>query len=260
MIRVPILMYHRVPRDAAERAELAVPLADFERQLAFIRRAGFDVLSLDALVALLRAGRPPAGPSVVLTFDDGYGATCRHVEERLAAHGFPATLFLTPGLVGTRDPLGAAGEGCLSWEDVKGLTQLDVQAHSLSHPRLSALGGPAIRTEVRGAKAVLEDALGRPVSHFAYPYGGYTRRVVDEVRQAGYASACAVHRGPARQGDLFRLHRVNVDGREPLEVFARKLLTGYASPREQAVCGLRDSFFRLGGVHDLAERWRARHA
>src|SRR5437764_14641781 len=91
---VPILVYHRVPRDASQRGEWAVSLDDFRAQMAYLARTDIAVCSLDAFLEAYRSRRPLERRSVVLTFDDGYAATCENVEAVLGQYDYPATLFL----------------------------------------------------------------------------------------------------------------------------------------------------------------------
>lgn len=260
-MNVPILVYHRIPTDAAGRGPWALPLDDFREQMEYLARQGIAVCALDDFWEAYRSRRAIEGKSVVLTFDDGYAATCNNVEGVLDRYGYPATLFLTTDVIGRRDPMGGQGEGVLTWERVRALRRLRVEAHTVSHPRLSRLPAQQVREEVRACKAIIEDALGRPVTHFAYPYGGYTRMVRAEVRNAGYASAYAAHLGPATLcDDPFRFHRILLDGYTPLDVFARRVHSGFVSRRERAAAGVRTGLFRVPGVHDLVEYWQARRA
>lgn len=259
--KVPILVYHHVPKDATQRDTWALPLDDFREQMAYLARNTIVVCTLDAFWQAYRAGRPLGQKSVVLTFDDGYAATCENVEGVLDQYNYPATLFLTTGVIGQRDPLNARDEGVLTWEQVRALRHLRVEAHTMTHPRLSHLDEPAVRREVRGCKEILEDALGRAINHFAYPYGGYNQMVRAEVRNAGYESGYAAHIGPATfQDDPFQFHRILLDGHTPLDVFARRVQSGFLSRREQVTANLRTRLFRVPGVHDVAEYRRARRA
>jgi peptidoglycan/xylan/chitin deacetylase (PgdA/CDA1 family) len=254
---IPILMYHRVPRDPAERSAMAVPLADFEAQMAFLAARRIAVLTLSELVNFHRARTLPSRPSVVLTFDDGDLETCDNAEPVLDRFGFLATLFLITGEAsGGRGQMGA--DGSLTWGRLRALRRFSLQAHSVSHRRLSLLSPAESGREIRDSKAAIEDGIGRRVDHFAYPFGGYTARLRAELGAAGFQSACAVHPGPAGLGDdLFRLHRVGIDGRDSPATFARKVRTGYGSVREQLISATRDQLFRIRALHDLAER---RHA
>ncbi|MBI5482362.1 MAG: polysaccharide deacetylase family protein [Deltaproteobacteria bacterium] len=71
-----------------------------------------------------------------------------------------------------------------------GLTE--VGAHSVSHVRLAALSAADQAAEVAGSKAAIEAIIGRPVTSFAYPFGGmaYDNGAVEAVRAAGYRVAC----------------------------------------------------------------------
>lgn len=105
---------------------------------------------------------------------------------------------------------------------------VEVGAHTLSHPILSMLSLEDQRSEIFGSKAVLEKALGRPVVHFAYPYGSpadYTSETVALVREAGFEGACSNFAGTVGAGkkvDWYQLPRFlvrNWTGEE----FARRL-------------------------------------
>jgi peptidoglycan/xylan/chitin deacetylase (PgdA/CDA1 family) len=62
----------------------------------------------------------------------------------------------------------------LSLEEVAALARgklIEVGAHTMTHPALSALPVASQREEIQRSKARLEDILGQPVTSFAYPYG-----------------------------------------------------------------------------------------
>ncbi len=260
-MNVPILVYHRIPKDAAQREAWALPLDDFRAQMDYLARNAIAVCPLDAFWDAYRARRPLGRKSVVLTFDDGYASTCANVEGVLDQYDYPATLFLTTGVIGQRDPLDARDEGTLTWEQVRALRHLRIEAHTVTHPRLSRLTARQVRGEVQTCKVILEDALGRAVNHFAYPHGGYNRMVRAEVREAGFESAYAAHIGPATfHDDPFQFHRILLDGYTPLDVFARRVQSGFLSRREQVAASLRTSLFRVPGIHDVAEYRKARRA
>jgi len=105
---------------------------------------------------------------------------------------------------------------------------VEVGAHTLTHPVLSATPAEEQRAEIQRSKERLEDVLGRPVRSFAYPYGtrkDYRAETVEIVRQAGFACACSNFPGAVRvDTDLFQLPRTLVrdwDGDE----FARRVLS-----------------------------------
>ena len=94
--------------------------------------------------------------------------------------------------------------------DVAASPLIEVGAHSVSHPYLTALPVAEQRREIETSRAQLE-AIAGPVRHFSYPHGDCTADTIALVRAAGFAAACgtacrAVHGG----SDVFALPRVEV--------------------------------------------------
>jgi peptidoglycan/xylan/chitin deacetylase (PgdA/CDA1 family) len=109
---------------------------------------------------------------------------------------------------------------------------IDVGAHTVTHPVLSAHSQDAQRREIETAKQQLEGILNRRVSAFAYPFGArgdYSANTVEIVRTAGFACACSNFPGWVRRGtnahELPRYLVRNWNGDE----FARNLESWYAN-------------------------------
>ena len=102
----------------------------------------------------------------------------------------------------------------LSWDELKTLSRdgVTVGSHALTHPILTRLPYEEARQEIARSRQVLEERLGIPVAHFAYPYGrraDYSPGIQRLVQAAGYRSACANVYGinePA--SDRFALKRI----------------------------------------------------
>ncbi len=117
----------------------------------------------------------------------------------------------------------------LSREEVFALGQgelVEVGAHTVTHPTLSALPATLQRDEIQESRALLEGALDRPVISFSYPHGGradYTAETIEIVREAGFACACSNFAGVVGQSsDRFQLPRVQVQDWNG-EEFVRRL-------------------------------------
>jgi peptidoglycan/xylan/chitin deacetylase (PgdA/CDA1 family) len=136
----------------------------------------------------------------------------------------------------------------MSWDTARSLGAEGFQcgAHSLTHPRLAGLEPSSLRAELVDARRRLEDELGRPVVHLAYPYGAFDQTVQAAAAEAGYVTACSTRPGRSVVADdLLALHRVSVYGHDSLLDFGFRLRTGAA---------LRD---RLGQAFGGAARRRA---
>jgi peptidoglycan/xylan/chitin deacetylase (PgdA/CDA1 family) len=94
-----ILLYHRVARLPTDPQWLAVPPELFEEHLRALR-ARFRPLALAELSAGLRRRRLPRR-AVVVTFDDGYADNLHAAKPALVRQGFPATVFVSAGAVGS---------------------------------------------------------------------------------------------------------------------------------------------------------------
>lgn len=114
----------------------------------------------------------------------------------------------------------------LTLAEVSALEQgklIEVGAHTVTHPFLSALPAAAQQEEIKLSKAFLEEIVGYPVRSFAYPYGDYTPQTVPVVREAGFTCACStIADSVRRRTDCFQLPRVVVEDWDG-EEFARRL-------------------------------------
>lgn len=118
----------------------------------------------------------------------------------------------------------------MTWTQLRALAAegFDVGAHTRTHPILSRVGPERLRAEIAGGREQMEQRLGFPVRHFAYPNGrkeDYTPEAVELVARAGYrAAVTCVAGGNTPSTSPFELRRVGA-AKEGLAHFA------------QAVCG-----------------------
>lgn len=92
---------------------------------------------------------------------------------------------------------------------------MTIGAHTRSHPHLDRLMAESHIEEVDGSRIDLEEILGKPVDHFAYPNPGgglqVTRDARDSVRRAGFSTAVTSTPGLITdRADLLRLPRIGV--------------------------------------------------
>ena len=113
------------------------------------------------------------------------------------------------------DPGSARPTHCaMSWDRAREMAAcelVELGAHTVNHPWLSALPLAEQRREILGSKRDLEEQIGRTVASFAYPYGpreAYTMETVGVVKEAGFTNACSVFRERiGRHTDPFQLPR-----------------------------------------------------
>jgi peptidoglycan/xylan/chitin deacetylase (PgdA/CDA1 family) len=94
-----ILLYHRVAELPADPQLLCVRPGHFLEHLDVCRKAA-KVIPIQSLVKSLDRWKIPA-PRIVITFDDGYGDNLHSAKPLLERREIPATVFVSPGSVGT---------------------------------------------------------------------------------------------------------------------------------------------------------------
>lgn len=126
-----------------------------------------------------------------------------------------------------------------SWEELNAAADaLDVGSHTLSHAILGKCADAAyMRAQIKGAKERIEEALGKPCRHFAYPRGrpgdftGSTRQaLVDAGFITGLTTVPAL---ATRDSDLLELPRFFVGETSVAELTAA--FTGLQSWWDDAV-------------------------
>jgi peptidoglycan/xylan/chitin deacetylase (PgdA/CDA1 family) len=225
-----MLMYHSIQSDQAKPAwPWAVSMQQFREQLDFLLTERYSTPTMGELVSAPL--EQWSGRTVVITFDDGYVdnlAACEELQKR----GKRASWFIVSGSIGKSPHWpedGRPGGRLLNAAELRQMHAggMEIGSHTVNHARMPELDDASLRRELTDSKAALEDAIGAPVSSFAYPYGAWDARCADAVRKARYAAACTTRTGWAmRDGDPYRLRRLTVFNNDSLSSFARKLCVG----------------------------------
>ena len=131
------------------------------------------------------------------------------------------------------EPAVRTSHRCLTDQEVAALAKgglVEIGAHTVTHSLLPALPPSLQRSEIHESKQALENTIGRSVTLFSYPYGGFDSQTIDLVRQAGFSCACANSAGAVcSSSDVFQLPRLNVEDCDG-EEFARRLSNCFEQP------------------------------
>lgn len=201
---VPILAYHSF--DDLEWTPTVTP-ENFKRQLEYIKKKGYDVITLDELVEGIKSGRCFKKNKVVITIDDGYSDNFKYAYPVLKKFGFPATIFIIAGFIGEDSDY-------LTWDEVKIMAENKISfgSHTMNHVCLEdALDDKVLKEEIEGSKKLIEEKLGKPVDYFCYPVGAFTEKAKNVVIGSGYRAAFSTNRGLAKlDRDLYEFKRIKV--------------------------------------------------
>lgn len=216
----------------------AVAYDRFTAQLDLLLSSGWTTVCCRDLVG----GAPLPPRTIAITFDDGY-ADNEPAFRALAERNLRATWFIVSNDVGKgsgwTDPE-VQPRTMLSAAQLRTMADagMEIGGHTRSHRRLTELDDAVLQEEVAGCKADLARLMGFDIDTFAYPYGIHDERVVQAVRDAGYAAACVTRSGWARSDpDPMRVRRLAVYNTDNLACFARKLAFADNEASWGDVCG-----------------------
>jgi peptidoglycan/xylan/chitin deacetylase (PgdA/CDA1 family) len=233
---VCVLLYHRVGRRSSSQVDL--PFWLFSEQLA---RLGPCVARLDDALVGLTGSHPGERPSVVVTFDDG---TVDFVDEALpllVERKIPATVYVATDFV-ERHRKWPDGAPAVTWPalaDAITTGLVTVGSHTHTHALLDRLPPPAVEDELARSAGLIEDRLGVPALHFAYPKAvcgspaaevAVRRRFVSaalagtRANRYGHTDPHRLARSPIQVGDGLRYFELKASGGMRLEDDLRRLV------------------------------------
>jgi len=206
---VAVLMYHSVDNNPID---FNVKPNEFFRQMAYLHKKNYKIISVEELVEILESGRSFNKKTVVLTFDDGFKDNYTSVFPLLKKYNFKATIFITTSFIGKQInnsynlPLDV-----LSWEQIKEMHNsglVDFQPHSATHPKLAQISEKELEKEIKESKEILEKELSKKCYFSAYPKGNYNNKVIEEFKKQNFKAVFTIHPGLIRVGDsAFELKR-----------------------------------------------------
>ena len=205
----PIIMYHSVSPKATHGNMLAVTPGTFERQMSFLKRHHYNVVSLEELVSLIRDKKKIPAKTIAITFDDGYKNNYEFAFPILKKYNLPASIFVIV------NEIGRPKNDRLSWGEIMAMQDsglVTIGSHALDpEPLINLKSDDEIKNQLYGSKKILEDRLGRSVNIFSYPEGLFNVKIRQFAIDAGY-SGC-VTTSPGRDypdDDIFALKRLRI--------------------------------------------------
>ena len=237
---LPVLMYHSIAseKEAGVNAyyRLATAPDRFRRHMHLLRDRGYCAVGLRNALESNRERGPDARPRpVAVTFDDGYRDFLTGAWPVLQELQFTATVFLPTAFIGaTRRSF--KGRECLTWPEVRELASAGVSfgSHTVTHPVLHGLPWAQVSAELRESREHIQDALGSPVTLFAYPYAfpqedsAYCSRLREEMIAQGYeASVTTIIGRHSAEIDRLRIARLPINDCDDDALFLAKLAGAY---------------------------------
>lgn len=220
-----ILQYHHISSTTPRSTSVSVD--EFREHMEYLRDNGFTVLPLQDIVKALGSSTALPDKAIAITFDDAYISVYTAAFPILQQYGWPFTVFVPSGLVGTNSRL------YTNWEQLRemGRAGATLANHSVTHPYfLERNEGEddsgwlaRIEQEIVDSEQKILQETGQSHKLHAYPYGEYNLRIAALVEKLGYIGL-GQHSGPINgASDFLALPRFPFSGvYAPLRSFAPK--------------------------------------
>jgi peptidoglycan/xylan/chitin deacetylase (PgdA/CDA1 family) len=196
----PILCYHKIaaPPPRARIKGLYLEPNLFRQQIQELAAEGFSFVS---------PAEQDQARAIAITFDDGFRNNLEAALPVMQEAGCRAINFLVADRIGKTSDWeareGGEADSLMDESQVREWLAAGnwIGAHTCTHPRLSQISRAQAKEEIQASKKKLEDKFGLRIDHFAYPFGDYNQETIELVQEAGFQTACTMHRGINRKGN-----------------------------------------------------------
>ena len=233
--KIPILMYHSISEknddDISAYYRQNTHPKIFEEHMKTLSENGYKAIDLNFLINSSKISKNSDSKYVLLSFDDGFENFYSHAYPILNKYSMTATMFLISSKVGGE----FKGRKCMSWSQIDELYKngITMGSHTVTHPNLYSLSKSEIEAELKDSKTKIEDKLGFPVEHFAYPYAfpendhRYISHLEDTLKKIEYKSCMTTIIGRSEKGREYFLKRLPINSTDDKRFFKAKLNGAY---------------------------------
>jgi len=230
---IPILCYHNIKSELDHHApELTVTDSVFHVQLKMLHDSGYHTITADQLYNYLTKGSPLPSKPVMLSFDDSHEEHFSVADQEMKKYGFRGVFFV--------ETIVLDKPNYLTRQEVKTLADEGntIACHTYDHPLVTKLQDDQWQKELDQPRELLKQITGKPVDYFAYPYGAWNERALEEVKKRDIKLAFQLADKQSVTYPLLTIRRIMVSdkwsvtklGEEIRDAFNKKLLAYAGTP------------------------------
>ena len=208
--QVPILCYHQIrpykPNDSPTAKAYIVPPDMFKDQMKALHDSGYQTILPDQLKKYLLSGEELPDKAVLISFDDGCDEQFEITKDILDPYKMKAAYFIMTVAINRPNYMKA--------EQIKALSDAghSIGLHTWDHHNVKKYQGEDWLKQIEKPKATLEKITGKPVEHFAYPFGLWNPEAIPQLKQKGLKTAFILSTTRDEQDPLFTIRRIIVPG------------------------------------------------
>src|SRR6478672_11616693 len=202
---IPVLCYHNIRTVLDHHSpELTVTERTFDDQIRALYEDGYHTILPDDLYNYLTKGSPLPSKPIMISFDDSHEEHFSIAAKELERYGFRGVFFVMT--------IAIDKPHYLDRQEIYALAKAGhtVACHTYDHPVLTRLQDIDWTKEVDKPKKLLEQITGKPVYYFAYPYGAWDERSVDELKRRGIKAAFQLSEQQDLKDPLYTIRRIMV--------------------------------------------------
>lgn len=193
--QVPVLCYHAI-RAGNSNNLYEVTTDQFKAQMKALADSGYHTILPDQLYAYLNFGAPLPDKPVMITYDDTRSEQFTLAKQEMDKYGFKGVYFIMTISIGRPN--------YMSREQIKQLSDEGhtIASHTWDHSRFDRyklqsekeIGGKNrlvndYDLQLGDTKKKLEEITGKPVAHFAFPFGIWNAAGLPELQKRDYQLA-----------------------------------------------------------------------
>jgi len=233
---IPILMYHKVSATFADG--LSVSSGNFEKQLEYISKKGYQTMSFAELTRIHEnGGRLPSRP-IILTFDDAYADFSEQALPLLKKFNLKATVFIPVAYIGKTNIWDKGSDRIMTVEQIKSISlneNIEFGIHSFFHRSYGDLNLEDMKDDLENCTQTLTFYKISFVHVLAYPFGGYPKK--DELlnsqmkqlfreKELKFALRIGNRINSWPLKDPYEIKRIDIKGTDNYTTFKTKLRKG----------------------------------
>ena len=230
---IPVLLYHSISDDGSR---LSVNKKNFEKQLNFLSKNGYQSMGPDELYQCLNQGQVP-NKKIIITFDDGYQDNYTQALPILKKYNFSAIIFIATKFIGQKASFATdkinQDKKILDFNEIKDLAEegIIISNHFHSHLPLTGLNKEQITNEYHTAQNILKNFNHRNIypEIVAYPKNRVNQEIINCLKNLNVLLGFSGSNKAINKSDFrLNLSRIEIYQSDSILKFSAKLTAYYS--------------------------------
>jgi peptidoglycan/xylan/chitin deacetylase (PgdA/CDA1 family) len=207
---VPILCYHQIRNwtgtDSKQAKDYIIEENNFRAQMKMLADSGYHTVLPDEVLSYLEKGTPLPEKPVMLTFDDTDDDQFTIAKPELDKYKFKGVFFIMTVSIGR--------PRYMTKEQIKQLSDEGhtIGAHTWDHHMVTKYTDVDYPVQLQKPRELLEKITGKPVKHFAYPFGLWNDKIIQPLKDAGYISSYQLASKRSQSDPKYTIRRIIASG------------------------------------------------